>query len=601
MSDVNLTAVLEAKINGFEKNINSATRTIINADKQIDTAVGAMNKSIAGINPASKTAAFALTNLGRVAQDAPFGFIAIQNNIGPLIDSFGYLAKEAKETGTSITSALVGSLTGPAGLGLAISLVTAGLTLYIQHQQAAAKAVNDAKKSTDDYIATLDEQRAASVKGAQNAQSEITRLKILYHATQDSTLSRKQRNLAYDELERKYPQFFTNAEREKTLLGENSTGYLQLANSILAAARARAYEQRITENTNRQITDAEKILDLTKQEIDTRAKLNAAQKQLGDNSNVQALGSGGISGSTNFNDTATQQRVNSLQGDLNKIIQQKNNLLTDTSKLELNNLRLSQEATKQEALANFKSGGELDDNIKKTKQQKKTVEQLYALHAGSPNLITDTSNTQAQAAAYKELQDSIGGVLDPTRQFILDQYNLQEQTQKTVEQFKAQDDVTNQLAFTIGSGLTDAFAAMLTGGKNAFSQFGQLILQLIAKVVAATIAAAALAALLSVVFPGYSIASGASNFSTLLSGLSGISSLGKAIPGFATGGLVTGPTLAMVGEGGQPEVIAPKSQFDALMDSRNYGGGDLVATTKVQGQDILLVIQRAQKSQKRTS
>jgi hypothetical protein len=42
-------------------------------------------------------AAFALTNLGRVAQDAPFGFIGIQNNLNPLLESFQRLKKRLGE------------------------------------------------------------------------------------------------------------------------------------------------------------------------------------------------------------------------------------------------------------------------------------------------------------------------------------------------------------------------------------------------------------------------------------------------------------------------------------------------------------------------
>jgi hypothetical protein len=47
---------------------------------------------------------------------------------------------------------------------------------------------------------------------------------------------------------------------------------------------------------------------------------------------------------------------------------------------------------------------------------------------------------------------------------------------------------------------------------------------------------------------------------------------GISIPGFANGGIVTGPTLAMVGEKG-PEAIVPLSQMGAM------GGGVTVNVT----------------------
>jgi hypothetical protein len=43
------------------------------------------------------------------------------------------------------------------------------------------------------------------------------------------------------------------------------------------------------------------------------------------------------------------------------------------------------------------------------------------------------------------------------------------------------------------------------------------------------------------------------------------------LPGFAEGGFVTGPTQAVVGEGGEPEYIIPASKMSAAM--KRYGGG----------------------------
>ncbi|MGA0096703.1 MAG: hypothetical protein ACO3IP_09335, partial [Burkholderiaceae bacterium] len=43
--------------------------------------------------------------------------------------------------------------------------------------------------------------------------------------------------------------------------------------------------------------------------------------------------------------------------------------------------------------------------------------------------------------------------------------------------------------------------------------------------------------------------------------------ISAVIPGLAEGGIVTSPTLAMIGEGGEPEAVIPLSQLD------RYGGG----------------------------
>lgn len=49
----------------------------------------------------------------------------------------------------------------------------------------------------------------------------------------------------------------------------------------------------------------------------------------------------------------------------------------------------------------------------------------------------------------------------------------------------------------------------------------------------------------------------------------------EEVPQFATGGIVTKPTRAIVGEGGEPEAIVPLSKFDSVFGEA-AGGGDIV-------------------------
>lgn len=56
---------------------------------------------------------------------------------------------------------------------------------------------------------------------------------------------------------------------------------------------------------------------------------------------------------------------------------------------------------------------------------------------------------------------------------------------------------------------------------------------------------------------------------------------GGFLPGFAAGGIVTRPTLAMVGEGGEPEAIIPFSKMNAAMSNWADGqrGPGMVGST----------------------
>jgi hypothetical protein len=73
------------------------------------------------------------------------------------------------------------------------------------------------------------------------------------------------------------------------------------------------------------------------------------------------------------------------------------------------------------------------------------------------------------------------------------------------------------------------------------------------------------------------------------------------IPPFAEGGLVTGPTLAMVGEGSgtsniNPEVIAPLDKLKGMIGGRG-GTGRLHGS--ISGSDILLSTDRSTNEQDR--
>jgi len=94
------------------------------------TATTQMGDAFNKVPGSSRQATNAISNLSRVAQDAPYGFIGIANNLNPLLESFQRLQVEANETGTSLTKLAFGALTGPAGIGLALGVVSSLAVTY---------------------------------------------------------------------------------------------------------------------------------------------------------------------------------------------------------------------------------------------------------------------------------------------------------------------------------------------------------------------------------------------------------------------------------------------------------------------------------------
>jgi hypothetical protein len=76
---------------------------------------------------------------------------------------------------------------------------------------------------------------------------------------------------------------------------------------------------------------------------------------------------------------------------------------------------------------------------------------------------------------------------------------------------------------------------------------------------------------------------------------------GPEVPAFAEGGIVSGPTLGLMGEypnaRNNPEVIAPLDKLKGMLKSNDSSG--FVASTSIQGRDLAIVLERYNKDSKR--
>jgi hypothetical protein len=139
---------------GFDK-VSSGLKNTTEALKSTATEAKKTGDALkSNLNAGAAQAGQSITNLSRIAQDAPFGFIGIANNINPLVESFGRLKAETGSTGGAL-KALVSGLSGPAGLGLAFGVVTAAFTFAQIGFQAWSRTSKEAADSADLYGGSL--------------------------------------------------------------------------------------------------------------------------------------------------------------------------------------------------------------------------------------------------------------------------------------------------------------------------------------------------------------------------------------------------------------------------------------------------------------
>jgi hypothetical protein len=140
---------------GFDqvnKALDSTSKTLTQTSEAAVKAGKALNTEL---KTGSTQASQSITNLSRVLQDAPFGFIGIANNINPLIESFSRLKAESGSVGGALKS-LVGGLAGGGGLGIAFAAITSAITFAQIGLSMWSRGSDKAKKSSEEFSDQLE-------------------------------------------------------------------------------------------------------------------------------------------------------------------------------------------------------------------------------------------------------------------------------------------------------------------------------------------------------------------------------------------------------------------------------------------------------------
>lgn len=225
-------------------------------------------------------------------------FLGISNNIPILMDEINRLIAQNKilqQQGmqtVSVSKAIVKSLfsfnTILVVLLTVFSMYGKQIIEFVSGMLAGTKVTNDYKTELQKLIAVKKNLLDADIKGQKNATREIVHLKLLKKQAENTNISYKERIAAINELQKTYPSYFGNISKEVILNGQAKDSCELLAKSILSAAQARAYEDKIVENTN-------KIIDLRTKKVGQLTNAELARRK------VEKLKQKGVTGGTAFN------------------------------------------------------------------------------------------------------------------------------------------------------------------------------------------------------------------------------------------------------------------------------------------------------------
>lgn len=183
----------------------------------------------------------------------------------------------------------------------------------------------------------------------------------------------------------------------------------------------------------------------------------------------------------------------------------------------------------------------------------------------------------ALESAFKDMPAAGTGKEDAFRA-IFDQ-RIPDAIQESKDRLKELTDPVNQIigaATAIGDAFAESFRGVVSGSMTAqqalasfFQSVANHFIDMAAQIAAEAIKLQAIQILQSLLKPLLSGGFGVAGPGMDIPGLGGAGALGGApiTPGgvFAEGGFVTGPTNALIGEGGQPEYVIPASKMRSAM------------------------------------
>lgn len=236
-----------AAIDNVTKSTSKVSQALAQSSASMARNAANMGGSIA---KGAGTATFAMTNLGRVLQDAPYGFLGIANNLNPLLESFQRLKAETGSVGGAI-KALGGSLLGGGGLGIALSAITAavqfaqlgfsmwsrGMSKAKDEEDDLAKKTEETQKRIKELTKSLSEVKVdVRAQAVGDTQGEVEKVRALASVIQDQTKSYTQRNNALKELQGINKNYFGDLTLESASLKDLKDRVDEYSQAIISAA-----------------------------------------------------------------------------------------------------------------------------------------------------------------------------------------------------------------------------------------------------------------------------------------------------------------------------------------------------------------------------
>lgn len=513
-----------------------------------------------------------LINFSRIAQDAPYGIMGVANNLNPMVESFQRLAKTEGGTKKAL-QAMISGLAGPAGVGVAIGVISSLAVTYSKEIKAFFKGPTDELEEFNKKLKEVADNLYKLIGGEQSKRTKgilLTEIIVGGNKTQQ------------EEALKELKKLFSNSEAIKAAnLGENKAYYQTLVNQAAMQGDAIAKEKNNIEQLTKLYDDQFRN---NKKRNDALALVTGPKEMI-------------EKGHSHIRSVDYQKDLINKEYDVLGDVIKKN-----IANLELNTLEQLKIITLTPTADDVKKGGvktidalkefsdalkyELARQLMDYETYKKRFEQLDTSYIPFIYKEEPVKESEFSRKTKKELadpsQNSLGKFLTKNTKMLMDNAEVLANTQKQYEDF------ANTISNNVSGALMGMYAD-LQSGESALTSIGNMLGRLAEQFVATILQATIFAAIMSALNAG---TAGALTFGGYFM---------KAL-GMADGGIVTGPTHALIGEGNESEAVMPLSKLSGMLNTTfnagaNSGGGmGSNGQFILRGSDLVLALQRSNSS-----
>ena len=611
MADEQIKIRIQADAEQFKVVSAAVEKALADIGKQADITAGKIKSTGAALKSTNQQ----WTNLALVVQDLPFGFRGIQNNLPALMGGFA-------------------ALSGP--IYLAGSAIIAFFTAWDNGLFSTKKNLKETKDASDALYNSFSE--------------EATRVNSLISVLKSETETRERKNRAIKELQDINPDVFKGLKLEGDGVKDLNTYYETYINNLKSAILLKQYESQLNEIIKKELKD-----EKTLRKVDPKP-LKDVNDLLNQNKNIVAATenvTGKLDG-RNQNILKGLNQENQLQKQKLDLVA-KISSITGGVKLKPNNgpkdksgekarkaqeKEIARQMAADEYLRNWEiklntdianaqvaEGDRLAKNKEKTdnivaENRKNIAKALYNINTGflDEELTAIKTKTDLELKLNKNRRDTNIKSLEDERtalQALADsgtytgeQLNkINEALARNAAKLEVYKEVWKSVAANINNSiqtlLVDSFTALgetlgelLSGKKvNIINKFGLLLADSLIGVGKLLIQYATMVGIATALFSDpltWPIALGVGIAAVAVGSL--LKAKLSKPQEFANGGIISGPTMGLMGEypgaRNNPEVVAPLDKLKSLIGD----GGVGTLETRVSGSDLLIIMNKAKQN-----